>query len=1234
MSRQRALIVVDEVDVRARIARALQSIGWSVELIEDEKRALQLASKERFSLGIVSAGTAARVSSIEDLHQRIPKILVLTERDDDIAHLRSRLPRLDGFLLNSSTNEDLLNRLGHLTIDTPLAVAPLCLENCWLDLRAQVFINADGREIRLTRSETALLKELARNLGEVRSRDELRHGVVGRGADPFDRSIDMLIARVRRKIEPNPKIPRFIVTVAGSGYKLLATRGSIVKQTGTLPTTAERRQLTISCKIAGWTTLALHCDPEDLMNLSRDFQDAVADVISSFGGTIFARKADSILACFGYPNSTEHDPDSAVQAGLALVRKIGGLQTTMGTPGQVTVGIATGFAVVSALETVGEPVAVATALRDAAAPNSVIIAASTRKLLREEFAFESMQSYRIPETDTSLTACQVLAEGPIKHGFNASHQLKELVGRDRELQQLAKAWDEAKSGQGRVVVLVGDPGIGKSHLCETFIDRISQEPHALIRYECSPYRSNTPFYPVVRQLEQAIGVEHSDTPETKLEKLKSALTHAIGRTQNEVSLYAFLLSINTPQQPPPKSTPKRNKDRLIATLTRHLLQIAARQPLVILFTDAHWADSSTLELMDKFIPSLKGDHVLLLIQCRPQFSSGWMKMAHVTTMQIERLNRTEALALISQMACGKDLSRGIQEQIVSKTDGVPLFIEELTKSALESALGIDLNRRCIAGATETTLRIPTTLLGSLTARLDRLGPAKEVAQMAAATGRECHYELIRLVAGLPEQVLDEALEKLVRSGLMYCEGERPNAVYTFKHALVQDAAYSSLLKGRRVRLHQIIAEVLAQHFPDTLQSEPEIIAFHCSQAGKHEQSANYWLQAARDAAVRSAHKEAVGHLNQGLREVSSINDPVVRNKAELLLQTSLGHSLRAIEGWSTEGVKAAYTRAAELCKERGLDEYAFPALFGLWAWNFLRPPLGEAQFLAERLVQLADHAAERTYEVLSQQALGFTLFAQGKFKAAHAELECSIRRCEDREAAKYLELSAQDPRVHARLYDAMTLWFLGNPDEALRRCTEARYYADASREPFSQAMARTIALRVHQLRGDADLVRSEANAAIAICRDHGFVHYLAMALVLRGWAKAQTGDLEQGIAEIREGFEQERGTGASLYESYTFALMADPCIKHGQYERALDFLRQTQSRMDEENFESFYNAEICRLFGEAYLRSEQELDQAEHWFSESLKIAQEQNSKSLEQKVLANIRELGELKKIGKNAEA
>ncbi|HEX4804193.1 MAG TPA: tetratricopeptide repeat protein, partial [Myxococcaceae bacterium] len=639
-----------------------------------------------------------------------------------------------------------------------------------------------------------------------------------------------------------------------------------------------------------------------------------------------------------------------------------------------------------------------------------------------------------------------------------------------------------------------------------------------------------------------------------------------------------------------------------------------------------WADATSLELLDLTVERVRQLPVLALFTFRPEFEPPWVALPNVGTLTLGRLDRDDVASMVARVTGGRVLPAEVTEQIVAKTDGNPLFVEELTKAVVEAGILVEDAEGYRLDGPLPPLAIPETLQDSLMARLDRLAPVKEIGQIGAAIGREFSYSLLRVLVGRDETALKHGLAQLEQAGLVFRRGEPPEAVYSFKHVLVRDAAYESLLKSRRQQLHGQIARALEEKFADIVATQPEIVAHHFTEAGLVEPAIDYWLKAGQQAARRSANAEALNHFARGLDLLPKIGDPMLRNKSELLLQTSLGHSLRSIKGWSIDSVKHAYTRALELCKESGFDEHTLPAVFGLWTWNFLRAALGEARTLADHLVNTAENADDSVFKVLAHEALGFTLFARGEFAAAHAALERSISMCEDSKAAAYLDLSAQDPRVHVRVYDGMALWFLGYPDQALRICAEARRYADKSQHPFSEAMARTISLRVHQFRGEAAVVARQANAAIALCEERGFVHYLAMALILRGWASAQQGEFEKGIVEIQAGLEKERATDALLFESYTLGLLADACIKNERYEQAFEFLDQAQLRLDEENSERYYAAEIYRLLGEAYLRSRQDLDQAERCFCKGLTVAREQKAKSLELKLCVSVYDLYELR--------
>jgi class 3 adenylate cyclase/predicted ATPase/energy-coupling factor transporter ATP-binding protein EcfA2 len=1000
----------------------------------------------------------------------------------------------------------------------------------------------------------------------------------------------------------------------------------------------ERRHLTVMfCDLVGSTALSTRLDPEDMWRVVASYQAAIGAVIGRYQGMIAQYMGDGVLAYFGYPVAHEDSAAQAVRAGLEIVDAVTSLRTDVGTPQQARIGIATGTVVMNELlvnevpaekAIVGETPNLAARLQTLAEPGTVLICPSTRQLTGGYFNYRDLGQLSLKGFAQPISASQVLGMSGVESRFEAMHtsRLPPLFGREEEMDLLLRRWRQAIQEEGRVVVLTGEPGIGKSHIAVALNERLQSESHITLRYFCSAHHTHSAFSPFINQLERAAGFRHSDSPQEKLSKLDDLLAQSTHDPEYLVSLANLLALPADDRYRLQDLTPQKRKEKTFEALLGQLDALAARQPVLIIFEDVQWIDPTSLELLAATVEHVPQLRALLLVTARPQFMPPWPSYPQLTTIALTRLGRRDGAALVLRLTSGKTLPAEVMDQILAHTDGVPLFIEELTKMVLESGLLRKRDGAYVLEGPLPPLAIPTTLQASLTARLDRLSPVRDVAQIGAVVGREFHYELLKAVAGLPRQKLDEALDQLVRSELMFCRGEIPHAVYTFKHALVRDAAYAGLLKSRRVHLHAATANALEQEFPEVVQTQPEIVAYHYTEAKSYEKALHYWYAAGNRSAARSAHNEAIGHLTQGLTQIPNIDDPMLRNKSELLLQISLGNSLRATKGWSIDSVKQAYTQALQLCKESGLDEHTFPAAFGLWTWNFVHGTLGEAQALAEHLLNTAENVDGSVYKVLAHEALGFTLFAHGKFDAAHTQLERSISMCEDNETVAYLDLSAQDPRVHVRLYDGWVLWFLGYPDQALRMCTEARLYADASEHPFTEAMARTISLRVHQLRGEAAVVAGQANAAITLCEKHEFAHYLAMALILRGWASAQQGEFEKGIAEIQGGLEKVRAIGALLYEPYILGLLADACIQNECYEQAFEVLDQAQLRLGEENSEHFYAAEIYRLLGETYLRSHQDLVQAEHCFCKGLKIAREQKAKSLELKLCVNIYDLYELR--------
>ena len=1040
------------------------------------------------------------------------------------------------------------------------------------------------------------------------------------------------------------RIIKALKAVEGDSSGALITSEMGESPSNSLPmAAAERRHLTVMvCDLVGSTALSARLDPEDMGAVIDAFQAACVRITVASEGFLVDFQGDGILAYFGYPRAHEDDAERTVRAGLDIAAAVARLKTPAQEPLSVRIGIATGLVVVGdhgregALRKhalIGDTPNVAARLQALAEPGTVVVAASTRRLLGDLFRLRDLGIHKLKGITEPIAAWAVDGVSPSQSRFEASRTaaLTDLIGREDELDFLLERQRLAWKGQGQIVLISGEPGIGKSRLVAALEERIADEPHTPMRYQCSSHYTNSAFYPFIAQLERAAGFKANDTSEERLDKLEALLAIATPRVQDTAPLFAALLSIPFGDRYPKKSVqPRTATRRTFVALLDQFKSLACQKPILLLFEDLHWADAASLELLDLTVERVCHLPVLALFTFRPEFKPPWVDLPIVGTLTLGRLDRKNVERIVTQVAGGRSLPAEVMNQIVAKTDGNPLFVEELTKAVLEGDILVkDAGGYRLDGPLPP-LAIPATLHDSLMARLDRMAPVKEISQIGAAIGREFSYSLMRELVRRDDTALKDALAKLEQSELVFRRGEPPEAIYRFKHALVRDAAYESLLKSRRHQLHGQIARTMEKNFPDIVASQPEIVAHHFTEAGLVEPATEYWLKAGSLGLSRSA-SAAVDHLRQGLKLIPNIDDPMQRNKWELLLQTSLGNSLRVTEGWSTDSVKHAYTRALQLCKQSDLDEHTVPAVFGLWTWNFVRAMLGEAQALAKHLLNTAENVDNSVHKVLAYEALGFTLFAQGKFAAAHAELERSISLCEDSKAAAYLDLSAQDPRVHVRAYDGMALWLLGYPDQAMCICAEARRYADASQDPFSEAIARTISLRVHQFRGEAAVVASQANAAIAICEQYEFVHYRAMALILRGWAIAQQGAFEEGITEIREGLERERDTGALLFESYSLGLLAEACIKNKRYGQALNFLEQAHLRLGEENSERYYAAEIYRLLGETYVGCNQDLDQAEHYFSEGLKIAREQKAKSFELRLLLSVCDSYELRQNSDN---
>jgi class 3 adenylate cyclase/predicted ATPase len=986
---------------------------------------------------------------------------------------------------------------------------------------------------------------------------------------------------------------------------------------------AERRQLTVLfCDIVASTELAARLDPEDMGVLIREFQDCCTEVIRRWEGFIAKFTGDGVSVYFGYPKAHEDSAERAVRTGLALIEAVGELGTPTAERLRVRIGIATGLVVVGELigqeeaqerAVAGETPHLAARLQALAQPNTVVVAPNTRRLLGGRFEVADLGAHSLKGFAKPIRAWQVLGESQLEGRFEAMHQadLAPLIGREEELQLLLSRWQRAKEGDGQVVLLSGEAGIGKSRLTQALGERIAEEPSKRLRYYCSPYHINSVLHPVIEQLERAAGFQRTDSPESKLDKLEAAISRD-AQSLEDAALLAPLLSIPSGDRYPPlQLSPKQQKERTFNVLIEQLRSLASRRPVLIMFEDAHWVDPSTGELLHLLVAQMQRLPVLLVVTFRPEFVPAWTGYSHVTQLSLSRLSHRQATMLVEGLTAGRSLPGDVLAQILIKTDGVPLFLEELTKTVLESGLLEEAGESLALCGPWSPLAIPTTLHDSLLARLDRLAPVKEVAQTGAVIGREFSRQLLSAVAQMPEPALDHALDQLVASELVFRRsGEGPEATFTFKHALVRDAAYQSLLRSRRRQLHSRVAHVLETQFSDLANAEPELVAWHYTGADLKEPAIAYWQRAGQRAIERSAHVEAIAHLTNGLELLGTLPGTPERARQELSLQIALGPALMAAKGQGAPEVGQAYARARELCEEVGEPAQLFPVLWGLWRFRSIRSEHEAARQLAEECLGLAEKLHNPALLAPAYSALGGTLLWLGEVTAAQSSLdEAAAAYAPDRQCALPFRFG-QDPAVSSLSYSAWSLWGLGYPDQALRRSDEAQALAEQLASPVSIAASLVYAAMTHQFRREGQAAQKRAEAAIALSEEHSLPQFLTVGMILRGWALAAQGGAEEGIAAMREGLAVRRDQGIELARPWYLALLAGAYDESGQVDEGMSVVTEALSLPDA----GFLEAELHRLKGRLLLgrRGRAAAEEAQACFEQGLEIARRQSTRSWE----------------------
>ena len=933
------------------------------------------------------------------------------------------------------------------------------------------------------------------------------------------------------------------------------------------PPDAERRQLTVLfCDLVDSTVLASQLDPEELRDVVRAYQEACAKVIARFEGHIAQYLGDGLLVYFGYPLAHEDDAQRAVRAGLGIVEALGQLNTRLaqerGVHLAVRLGSHTGLVVVGEVGggtrqeqlALGETPNLAARLQGIAAPNTLVVSAATLQLLGGFFTYQSLGTSVLKGLAQPIEVYQVLHESMARSRLEAagSTGLTPLVGREQEVALLRERWAQVKDGLGQVVLLSGEAGIGKSRLVQVLKEQVATEPQAwLTPCQCSPYYQNTALYPLIDLLERVVlRFDREESPQQKLSKLEGHLVQYGFPLAEAVPLYASLLSIPlTADYAPLPMSPEQQKQKTLQALLTTLLRIAAQQPVLFVMEDLHWVDPSTLEFLSLLVDQGPTARILALLTFRPDFSPPWTGRSHLTQVTLPRLPRRQAAEMAGRVAHGKTLPAEVMEQVVARTDGVPLFVEELTKMVLESGLLQEREERYELTGPLPPLAIPTTLHDSLMARLDRLATVKALAQLGATLGREFSYALLQAVSPWDEGTLGRGLHQLVEAEFLYQQGLPPEATYRFKHALIQETAYQSLLRSTRQQYHQRIAQVLEARFPESCETQPELLAHHYTEAGLAEQAIGYWQRAGQQASDRSANLEAISHFTTGIELLKTLPETPERTQQALTLHIALGAALQMTKGHAAPEVEHAYTQAHALCQQVGETPELVPVLFGLWRFYNARPQLHTARELGETLLRLAQRAHDPALAVLAHYALGVTWFWLGALPAARQHLEEGIARYTPDQRRAPVFRMGQDPGVGCRAYAARTLWLLGYPEQALARLHEALALAHELSHPYSLAWARCWAAMVSQFRRDVPAVHEHAEAAVALSTEQGFPLWAAMGTILRGWALAMQGQGEEGMAQVRQGIAAWRATGAALFVPYLCTVLAEVCCPPGPHGR-------------------------------------------------------------------------------------
>jgi class 3 adenylate cyclase/tetratricopeptide (TPR) repeat protein len=981
----------------------------------------------------------------------------------------------------------------------------------------------------------------------------------------------------------------------------------LTRLAGASETTAERRPLSVMfCDLIGSTALSARLDPEDLREVIRGYQACVAATIRQFNGFIARYVGDGVLIYFGWPQANETDTARAVRAGLAVAAAVSEAPVA-GEALQVRIGIATGLVVVGELigsgdsrqqTAVGETPNLAARLQSLAGPGQVIIDVATRRQIGRLFDCRDLGMIELKGLPAPVPAWQVVAENRALGQFEALRSgLTRLVGREEELELLFRRWTQAKASSGKVVLISAEPGVGKSRLAEALAERLAAEPHVRLRYFCSPHHQDSALYPVIAQMERAVDFAHGDTPDIRLAKLQALLTTTEPPSE-DVALIAELHALPAADLVPPLDlTPQRKKEKTFEALLRQLEGLSRQHPVLIIYDDIHWIDPSSRELLDRTIERIVGWPVLLLALFRPEFQPPWVGQPQVTLLTLARLDRRDTATMVAHVAGHAALPSEIVNEIAERTDGVPLFIEELTKSVLESGSP----DTALSAVPHPALPVPATLHASLMARLDRVGAvAKDIAQVGAAIGREFGYGLLASVADLPEPRLNEALDRLISAGLLFVRGTPPDATYLFKHVLVQDAAYGTLLRSRRHFRHGRIIAALEDRFPETVLTQPALLARHCEAARLADKAVDYWLKAGRQALARSAMMEAAAQFRKGLDVLAGQPDSPLRQKQEFELQRALGSALSATKGWAAADMNMTLARTRVLAEQLDRTEYLAQVMMRQWSFHNVRAEHRLALALGEQLEQFGKARNDEDAELLGLYARGVTRFLLGEFAVARVLLERAMALAKPAHSTAFF-----DTYTALLTWLALVLACLGYIDQAWSRM------AQALSEARRLGHVHTLAHGLDKANWIEWLTRSPCvhlDEFVTLTTEHDLPQYLGWALAHRGQSLVALAQPREGISMLMQGLAKLGPTDCVSTISMLYTWLAEAHAQLGQSVEKQDCLAEA-ARIVERTDERVHEAELLHRVPGDLLNTAGDQSGAEQYYRRAIAVAEKQSPK-------------------------